>query len=60
MHDPETGFDAVVFQSETTKENVVAYRGTEGKESLDRSVSDFLTDARYILWVRIRYKMVRK
>ncbi|EJQ93970.1 hypothetical protein IGW_02683 [Bacillus cereus ISP3191] len=30
-------------------ENVVAYRGTEGKESLDRSVPDFLTDAKYIL-----------
>lgn len=49
LHDPETGFDAVVFQNETTKEIVVAYRGTEGKESLDRSVPDFLTDAKYIL-----------
>ncbi|SCB00779.1 Uncharacterized protein BWINRA5_04216 [Bacillus mycoides] len=49
LHDKETGFDATVYQNKVTGDIVVAYRGTEGKESLDRSVPDFITDARYIL-----------
>lgn len=49
LHDKETGFDATVYQNKTTGEIVVAYRGTEGSSSLDRSVPDYLTDGRYIL-----------
>ncbi|MEK4742702.1 MULTISPECIES: lipase family protein [unclassified Bacillus (in: firmicutes)] len=49
LHDKETGFDATVYQNKVTGDIVVAYRGTEGKESLDRSVPDFITDAKYIL-----------
>ncbi|AJG76781.1 hypothetical protein ABEY35_17140 [Bacillus anthracis] len=49
LHDKETGFDATVYQNTVTGDIVVAYRGTEGGESLDRSVPDFITDARYIL-----------
>ncbi|EJQ92815.1 MULTISPECIES: lipase family protein [Bacillus cereus group] len=49
LHDKETGFDATVYQNKVTGDIVVAYRGTEGGESLDRSVPDFITDARYIL-----------
>ncbi|OWT52703.1 MULTISPECIES: hypothetical protein [Bacillus] len=49
LHDKETGFDATVYQNTVTGDVVVAYRGTEGGESLDRSVPDFITDARYIL-----------
>ncbi|EJS10663.1 lipase family protein [Bacillus mycoides] len=49
LHDSATGFDATVYQNETTKEIVVAYRGTEGSESLDRSGPDFYTDLRFIM-----------
>lgn len=50
LHDKETGFDATVYQNTVTGDIVVVvYWGTEGGESLDRSVPDFITDARYIL-----------
>ncbi|MBY0206423.1 hypothetical protein NKT34_24450 [Paenibacillus polysaccharolyticus] len=41
-----SGFDAVTFYNPETKEAVIAYRGTEGSASLDRSVPDFVMDAR--------------
>ncbi|WP_407074365.1 hypothetical protein [Paenibacillus lacisoli] len=40
-----SGFDAVTFYNPETKQAVIAYRGTEGSASLDRSVPDFVTDA---------------
>lgn len=48
LHDPVTGFDATVYQNETTKEIVIAYRGTEGGKSIDRSGPDYWTDFRHI------------
>ncbi|WFR63379.1 hypothetical protein P9222_03030 [Paenibacillus amylolyticus] len=41
-----SGFDAVTFYNPETKEAVIAYRGTEGSASLDRSVPDFVMDGR--------------
>ncbi|MBO1624986.1 Mbeg1-like protein [Bacillus arachidis] len=48
LHDPVTGFDATVYRNETTKEIVIAYRGTEGGKSIDRSGPDYWTDFRHI------------
>ncbi|PYE47308.1 hypothetical protein HUB98_19485 [Paenibacillus barcinonensis] len=44
--DKLSGFDAVTFYNPETKEAVIAYRGTEGSAPLDRSIPDFVMDAR--------------
>ncbi|WP_062322779.1 hypothetical protein [Paenibacillus pabuli] len=41
----KSGFDAVTFYNPETKQAVIAYRGTEGSASLDRSAPDYYADA---------------
>ncbi|MDP4144911.1 MAG: hypothetical protein Q8936_10600 [Bacillota bacterium] len=45
LHNILSGFDAVVFKRLETNQIVIAYRGTEGSASLDRSIPDYVTDA---------------
>nr|WP_228101503.1 hypothetical protein [Paenibacillus donghaensis] len=44
-NDAITGFDAVTFYNPDTKQAVIAYRGTEGDQPLDRSLPDYAADA---------------
>jgi hypothetical protein len=40
LHDDKTGFDAIVFVNEDTKQVVVAFRGTEGTGPFKRAYPD--------------------
>ncbi|WGU93538.1 lipase family protein [Paenibacillus dendritiformis] len=44
LHDSYSGFDAAVFRNKDTNQIVVAFRGTEPKGGLSRTVPDVLTD----------------
>lgn len=43
-----TGFDATVFKNGNNV--VIAYRGTEGNDSLGRGYKDIVADARYVVF----------